>query len=303
MKPYVSSALPVTTAADPAGDYLGIGSYGGGGDQIPYGPGIYGFNWWFNATGGLHPTSKTWPDAPDDTFQANGHWSREAVTVIPSLKVVMAYFGGATLGFTPGSSASSSNQVLKLLADSVTPTVPLIAINKNQLSRTVDFCSNAPSDTFTVANGGVGTLIYSVSSDQAWIDIDPANGTSTGETDTITVSYQAASLPVGVHTATITVADNGSTPAVGNGPQTIGVTLTVKTVLPDLDLDGDVDQEDFGGLQRCLSTVGVSDPPSCSIADINDDGIIDQADIQMLIDCFSSPGSLAEPTCDDAFED
>jgi len=303
MKPHVPPTLPKTSAADPAGDYLGIGSYGGGGDQVAYGPGIYGFNWWFNSTGGLHPNAKTWPDAPDDTFQANGHWGREAVTVIPSLNIVLAYFGGATLGLDPGSSTSPINNVLKLLVQSVNPTTPVIALNKSQINRAADFRENPPCDTFTVANGGIGTLSYRILADQPWVNLDPISGTSTGEADSITVCYRTVDLPVGVYTATITVDDDGSTPAASNAPQTIEVTLTVKSVLPDLDFDGDVDQEDFGLLQACVSEVGISQPsPTCVAADFNRDGVVDQVDIAAFLDCHGPPSVLADKTCDDVYE-
>lgn len=305
MKPQVSSSLPKTTAADPAGDYLGIASYGGGSDQTPYGPGIYGFNWWFNATGALHPTSITWPDAPADTFQANGHWGREVVTVIPGLGIVMAYFSGVTLGFEPGNPASSSNQVLKLLAESVMPTAPLIVLNKSQISGSVDFGGTLSDDTFTVSNGGAGTLSYSVTAEvigeQPWLSVAPSDGTSTGEADTITVSFTVNDLPIGLHTATITVADDGSAPPAANDPQTIAVTVDVRTVLPDLSLDGDVDQEDFGLFQACLS--GENSPsPSCVSADFTHNGLVDQLDLVVFLGCVSGADVLADRTCDDAFE-
>ena len=41
-----------TTSWAETDDYLGIGSFGGGSDHFTgYGAGIYGFDWWFNATG------------------------------------------------------------------------------------------------------------------------------------------------------------------------------------------------------------------------------------------------------------
>ena len=304
MKPHVPSSLPKTTAIDPSGDYLGIGTLGGGSDQTPYGAGIYGFNWWFNATGALHPTATSWPDAPLDTFQANGHWGKEVVTVMPGLKVVMAYFNGATLGFTPGSSSSSTNQVLKLLKDSVNPTAPLITLDKSQITRVVDFGQSLSGDTFSVSNGGVGTLAYAVAANQSWLTVAPSAGTSAGEPDAIAISYLPGQLPgVGIHQATITVSDNGSSPAASNGSQTIAVTVRVKTVLPDLDADADVDVEDFGRLQLCLmDSSNATIPPGCQAADLNDDSLIDQGDIGVLLSCLSGPNLPADRTCDDSYE-
>ena len=70
------------------GDYLNVYFSGGGTDQTPHGPGIYGFNWWFNTK------KKVWPDAPEDTFQANGHWNGEVCCIIPSLGIVAVWQDG-----------------------------------------------------------------------------------------------------------------------------------------------------------------------------------------------------------------
>lgn len=118
MKPAVPNNLPVTGTA--GSDYLNVDTLGGPSDQTPFGPGIYGYNWWFNTKVGT-TSSLHWPNAPADTFQANGHWGVEVVTVIPSLNMVVAFVsdqqGG--LGFDPGSANSKMNINLKLLSDAV----------------------------------------------------------------------------------------------------------------------------------------------------------------------------------------
>jgi len=120
-QPDVPGTLPQTTSGDD--DYLGVGTYGGGTDQTPHGPGIYGFNWWFNAEVGT-TGNVTWPDAPHDTFQANGHWNREIVTIIPSLGLVVAARGNWDSGqntFAPGDPTWGMNTNLKLLTEAATP--------------------------------------------------------------------------------------------------------------------------------------------------------------------------------------
>ena len=93
LKPQVPVSLPVSRLV--GRDYLGIGSIGGGANQSQVGPGVYGMNWWFNADRML------WPSAPEDTYQANGHWNQETVTVIPSMRMVVA--GRGDFGsFKPG---------------------------------------------------------------------------------------------------------------------------------------------------------------------------------------------------------
>jgi len=85
LKPGVPADLPRTTL--PGEDYLQIGSYGGGTDQTGNGPGIYGFNFWFNRP--FAGRERLWMSLPGDAFQANGHWSRQTVTEIPSLRLVI----------------------------------------------------------------------------------------------------------------------------------------------------------------------------------------------------------------------
>jgi len=118
MTPWVPGDLPRTAPAG-TNDYLGVGSYGGDSDQIGVGPGIYGFNWWFNAQFGTSG-SVTWPDGPADAFQANGHWGIEVVTVIPSQNMVVAAFGDWG-SFDPGNAGSGMNQNLKLLKEAAQP--------------------------------------------------------------------------------------------------------------------------------------------------------------------------------------
>jgi CubicO group peptidase (beta-lactamase class C family) len=98
------------TAGGSPDDYLGLGSAGGGVDQTGLGPGIYGFNWWFN------PDGQTWPAAPVDTFQANGHWNGEVLTVIPSLGLVAAWRGNGT---NPEAFDGPMNTILEALVASV----------------------------------------------------------------------------------------------------------------------------------------------------------------------------------------
>jgi hypothetical protein len=70
---------------------------------------------------------------------------------------------------------------------------------------------------------GKGTLNYSISDDASWLSVSPSNGSSTGEADTISVSYATSGLGAGTYKGTITVSD----PSASNNPKTIAVTLTV----------------------------------------------------------------------------
>jgi hypothetical protein len=100
----------------------------------------------------------------------------------------------------------------------------------------------------------------------------------------------------GSYGATITVSDPGAV----NDPQTIDVTLVIQTVSCDFaPQDGDVDQEDFGHLQACLSQPGAAPAAGCADADLDADHDVDQDDFGIFQQCVSGPNRLADKTCDD----
>jgi CubicO group peptidase (beta-lactamase class C family) len=115
MKPQVPKDLPLSRKAE-TDDYLKIGTYGGGSSQIAYwGPGIYGFNWWFNATGAEHPDSLTWPDAPPDTVMSLGAGGNNTA-IMPGLRLVLVCAQGDWSELRPGDATTKMNQALKLVA-------------------------------------------------------------------------------------------------------------------------------------------------------------------------------------------
>ena len=117
MKPQVPKDLPFSDIEAPTDDYLKIGSYGGESfRKAKHGPGIYGFNWWFNGTGPRHPKTLTWPDAPPDTFMSLGFQGNSSA-MIPSLGLVVVCADGAWDDLKPGKPASKINQALKLAAE------------------------------------------------------------------------------------------------------------------------------------------------------------------------------------------
>ncbi len=119
MKPDVPVDLPRTWSS--GSDYLGTGTIGGDSNQTQYGPGVYGFNWWFNGT--CPNGNLAWPAAPSDTLQANGHWGVEVITVIPSLGIVVACRGNWGT-FAPGDPNASMNHLLGRLAGAVSNIPP-----------------------------------------------------------------------------------------------------------------------------------------------------------------------------------
>ncbi len=66
----------------------------------------------------------------------------------------------------------------------------------------------------------------------------------------------------------------------------------------DIDQDGDVDQEDFGSFQVCLTSLTEPQvPPSCQGADINRDSFVDALDLGLLLACLSGPDVLVDRMC------
>lgn len=119
-RPQTPRGLPHTVKAE-TNDYLGIGTYGGGSDHFTdYGAGIYGFNWWFNRTGRLHPDSPTWPDAPPDTFMSIGAGGNCAV-MLPSHNAVLASARGNWGKVEAGSREALYNRHIRLLAQALDP--------------------------------------------------------------------------------------------------------------------------------------------------------------------------------------
>jgi len=126
VRPQVPASLPraVTAGAKPD-DYLAIGSYGGGTNQTPHGPGVYGFNFWFNAPTPAGP--RVWPAAPPDAYQANGLWNRDTVTIFPSLHMVVAVRGAHAGRFEPARADGEFNLNVQLLVDSARGPQPAAA--------------------------------------------------------------------------------------------------------------------------------------------------------------------------------
>lgn len=66
----------------------------------------------------------------------------------------------------------------------------------------------------------------------------------------------------------------------------------------DYDGDGDVDQEDFGLLQTCLSGPGVPQiNPNCGHALLDGDEDVDQHDLALFMSCMGSPDVTSDPAC------
>jgi hypothetical protein len=180
---------------------------------------------------------------------------------------------------------------LNLPAGTIAP--PAIGCSPMSLAATADLGHDAPGRALTVQNTGGGTLNYTVSADRAWMSVNPGEGSSTGEADTIAVTFPCASLACGTYTGTVTVGASGAR----NNPQTVAVTLDVYSTA-DFDADFDVDLGDFIFFQACFN--GPNRPAGmveCSPADFNGDLDVDLGDFAAFQACFNGPNRVPSIGC------
>jgi hypothetical protein len=163
---------------------------------------------------------------------------------------------------------------------------PSIGLSTTFVDYSVQQGSAASTQTFTVRNAASGTLSYQLSENSDWLDISPTQGTSAGEEDTITMTFTPTGLARGTYNGTITVTD----PQASNSPQFVVVSFKVKGYPGDMDGDLDVDLEDWGLFQLCLTAAGTPQTdPSCEAAHLDEDPDVDSLDVDRFLSCLGGP--------------
>jgi uncharacterized repeat protein (TIGR03803 family) len=100
---------------------------------------------------------------------------------------------------------------------------PTIAVDATSFTNSCLQGKNAPAQGFQIWNSGEQTLDYTITTDVAWLNINPNSGSSTGEPQSTTVNYLASSLKPGRYQGNITITAPGAT----NSPLVIPVSLKV----------------------------------------------------------------------------
>jgi formylglycine-generating enzyme required for sulfatase activity len=116
---------------------------------------------------------------------------------------------------------------------------------------TLIFGTDLSDITFTLSNGGSGTLTWTAAGDQSWFTLNPASGTTTTETDSIKVTVDRTGLNPGDYTGEITI-----TPDVGDAA-TLGLTMTVPEPPDDPILSVSTETLDFSDTLTSL-TLGIT---------------------------------------------
>ena len=172
-------------------------------------------------------------------------------------------YAGA-LTFT-GNAPNSPQTLDAMLSVVVSPSIAL--------SGTLEFEAyegdNPESRELTVTNDGGGTLNWSASADEAWVNLSSAAGNLASGGDTaLQVTVNGSSLAAGVHTAVITVSGNAD-----DSPQTADVEFVV-VARPDL-----VPQDVADHLMGVRTSLGASELEY--LDDIgNDNGSFDVGDFR-----------------------
>jgi len=242
----------------------------------------------------LDDATVTVSERPAVKTDGNGYYT---VTLVPATPAGRAYpitvsKAGITSTYYPAATVYAGSLVRYDF--SLGAPAPIIELSTTSLNPTAESGQNPPEDVLQVrASPGRAPLNYTVSVNADWLSVSPSAGISRGEEDEITVAYNATGLTAGTHIAAITVSD----PYALNNPQSVAVRLWVPKAC-DFDQDEDVDQEDFGHLQKCLTGVGVPQIlPACLNASVDGDSDVDENDVQIFITCLSGPNVPSDPNC------
>ncbi|OQX83551.1 hypothetical protein B6D60_10325, partial [candidate division KSB1 bacterium 4484_87] len=99
---------------------------------------------------------------------------------------------------------------------------PVLQVNPASMTFSSNQGSNPPSQTFAISNGGNGSFSWTVTDNKNWISCNPTSGSTTSETDHVTVSINSSGLTPGqTYTGTITV----TAPGAAGSPKTVNVTF------------------------------------------------------------------------------
>lgn len=180
---------------------------------------------------------KEWLSCSPESGESTGITDKQALELTFSTSSLSAGGETAIISLTDADASNSPKKIYVVLTVTNEGEVPEISLDESAFSVTCDVGSSPLPETFDVWNSGTGTLFFTVGSDKEWLVCSPTSGTSTdsGVKETITMTFDTASLPVGTKdTGTVTITG----PSASNSPQTVTVNLEVLS-RPKISLDSD----------------------------------------------------------------
>lgn len=156
--------------------------------------------------------------------------SATLTVVVTSTTLASGNFSGS-ISVADANASNSPQSTAVSLAVNPAPTIGLSSATLSFTGARQTVCNgvvsgtNPASQTLSVSNTGDGSLSYAITDNAPWLTVSPTSGTiaAGGAATPLTLSVNLTNLAVGVHTATVTIADANAT----NSPQTVIVTLTV----------------------------------------------------------------------------
>jgi hypothetical protein len=189
------------------------------------------FSLWNSGGGSLDYSisdNRSWLSVSPSTGSSTAE--QDTITVNYSTSGLSA---GSYSGTITVSDPSADNNPQTISVDlTVDALPPSISLSTSSLSNSCTEGTNAPSQTFNLWNSGGGSLDYSISDNRSWLSVSPSSGISTGEQDTIAVSYSTSGLSAGSYSGTIIITD----PSADNSPLTVSVNLTINPSPPSIAL-------------------------------------------------------------------
>ncbi len=142
-----------------------------------------------------------------------------------------------------------------------------------------------------------GCVWVSFEASDEWSGVAGVDATIDGQS--VSTDGYACGLQNGPHTLVVTATDG-----LGNTANQ-EVMFSIRLVPADLDVDGDVDQDDFDAFEACATGPGIAGPPvGCTteqfdMANMDDDSDVDQSDFSIVQRCYGGENLPPDPGCAD----
>lgn len=164
----------------------------------------------------------TWNIADDQTWLGCSPSSGSTTTGISTITVTVSRINLAANTYT-GTITITSNGGTKTISVTMQVQLPELAVSDEEL----DFGTTLTSQSLSIANTCAGTLTWSITDDQSWLSCSPSNGSTTTETDTVTVTIGRTGLAANKYTGKITITSNGGTQTILVSMQVTSSTTTI----------------------------------------------------------------------------